>query len=334
LTRRRSNQHTSYGTHSTIPRDEHPKDVQSLCALNSVPQGPGSTVTKAATVRLCRFNGVSNAEFGRSIAGTSESNYLAWCKAKHLTPRTVNLTDIDTKAFWLGDADAENVVIYFHGGKSTQTEQTVLNPGTKWLLLSGGYAMPASDGHFVFLTSLLTKAGAAGKSVAVLVLQYDLAPGGRYPRQLIQAVELLRHTTTTLGKSPSHIMLMGDSAGGNLIFGVLSHLMHPHPSIQPLKLAEPLRGALLSSPVCALNTDNPKFRTQEVQDPASAGTIRVWLKNLLGSSKPDAWNEPLNADVSWWKDLPKVVDKVLVTVASKEMMAGDTCECADKIRGV
>jgi len=191
--------------------------------------------------------------------------------------------------------------------------------------------MPASSGHFAFLTSLLTKAAAAGKSVAVLVLQYDLAPGGQYPRQITQAVELLRHTTTTLGKSPSQVMLMGDSAGGNLIFGVLAHLMHPHPSIQPLKLAKPLRGALLSSPVCVLNTDNPRFRTHEVQDPASAETIRVWLKNLLGSAKPDAWNEPLNADVSWWNDLPNVIDEMLVTVASNEMMANDTRECAEKI---
>ena len=57
--------------------------------------------------------------FGRSITGTSESNYLAWCKEKHLTPRIVNLTDIDTRVFWLGEPDAEHVLIYYHGGKST-----------------------------------------------------------------------------------------------------------------------------------------------------------------------------------------------------------------------
>lgn len=192
--------------------------------------------------------------------------------------------------------------------------------------------MPVNDGHLLFSSSLVSEAGRSGKSIAVLLLQYDLAPGAKYPRQLTQAVELIRYVTTNLKKSPKHIMLMGDSAGGNIILGVLSHVMHPNPAIKPLKLSSPIRAALVSSPVTILNTKNGRFRTHESQDPASAETIRVWLNNLLESGQADSWNEPLNNEVTWWSDLPSVVDEMLITVASNEMMAEDTCSLAAKIK--
>lgn len=192
--------------------------------------------------------------------------------------------------------------------------------------------MPANDGHLSFAASFVSKAQSSGKSVAVLLLQYDLAPGRRYPRQLQQAVELLRYTTTVLKKAPQQIMLAGDSAGGNMALGVLSHLMSPHPSIDSLKLSGPLAGALISSPVTVLNTRNPGFRTREAQDPAAADTIRTWLKNLLGPNSPDAWNQPLTNDASWWSGLSSVVKEVLMTVASVEMMAEDTIALATKIK--
>jgi acetyl esterase/lipase len=190
----------------------------------------------------------------------------------------------------------------------------------------------ATDGHFKFVATLLERAKKAGKSVSSLFLQYDLAPGGQYPRQLTQAVETLRYCVETLPKSPSQIMLLGDSSGANLIIGILSHLMHPHPEIKPLPLSIPLKAAMASSPVCILTTDNPLFVSQEAQDPASAGTIKTWMSDYLGSRKPDAWNEPLQNSASWWSSLDKVVKEVLITVAEVEMMAGDTLACTEKMK--
>ena len=222
----------------------------------------------------------------------------------------MSLSCANTKAFWFGDQKADNIVLYYHGG---------------------GFGMPGGDGHFTFINSFIMKAATAGKSVGVLMLQYDLAPGGQYPRQLEQAVELLRYAIVNLHKSPKHISLMGDSAGGNLIFGILSHLMHPHPSIEPVKLSTPLKTALISSPVTVLNAKNDRFHTHEGQDPASAATIEVWLQNMLGPSEADAWNEPLSADAEWWTGLDNVVKEVLVTVSKVEMMAAETSACAAKI---
>lgn len=226
-------------------------------------------------------------------------------------PRSVYLENVDSKAFWIGNPNADNIVLYYHGG---------------------GFAMPANDAHLGFAGSLVSKARSSGKSVAVLLLQYDLAPGRRYPRQHQQAVELLRYTTKVLKKAPENIMLAGDSAGANMTLGVLSHLMTTHPSIDALKLSGPLAGALISSPVAVLNTKNARFRSQEAQDPAGGDTIQVWLDNFLGSSQPDAWNQPLTNDATWWSGLSGVVHEVLMTVAAVEMMAEDTINLASKIK--
>lgn len=54
---------------------------------------------------------------------------------------------------------------------------------------------------------------AAGSNVALLLPSYELAPYARYPHQLIQAVEVLRHLVTELKYDPANIILGGDSAG-------------------------------------------------------------------------------------------------------------------------
>ena len=180
--------------------------------------------------------------------------------------------------------------------------------------------MPAS-GHFDMVHSLMTKASQSGKSVSVILLQYELAPTATYPRQYEQANELLRYVTTDLAKFPDKIMLVGDSSGGNMILGILSHLMHPHPSLRPLKLSGPLKGALLSSPVTVLNTKNEKFRQQESQDPAPAAVIDVWMKNFLGKNKPDKWNEAStqtrHGGQAWIKSCQKFWSRWLLSKCSQ-----------------
>jgi len=75
----------------------------------------------------------------------------------------VSLPNSDTKAFWIGNPDAATTLLYFHGG---------------------GWGMPGSAGQFSFVSGFVSTATASGESLAVLVLQYDLAPGKRYPHQL------------------------------------------------------------------------------------------------------------------------------------------------------
>ena len=232
---------------------------------------------------------------------------MAWTQKHHVRPQSVSLPKQDTKAFWIGNPDAATTILYFHGG---------------------GWGMPGSSGHFSFASALISTAAASRKSLAVLVLQYDLAPAERYPRQLTQCVELLRYVVTDLHKSPSQIVLGGDSAGGNMVFGVLSHLLHPHPAIEPLRLSTTLRASFAVSPIASFDTNY----TSDRQDPAPASTIKVWLRNYLGGSTTDRWNDPSKTDVAWWSEVDEAAKGILITVAVNEMMATDTQALAAKLK--
>ncbi|BAE66241.1 unnamed protein product [Aspergillus oryzae RIB40] len=74
----------------------------------------------------------------------------------------------------------------------------------------------------------------------------------RYPTQLIQSVEGLRYILTETNRTPANILLGGDSAGGNLAVGVLSHLSSPHEAIAKLDVQEPLAGTVLIAPWTSL----------------------------------------------------------------------------------
>lgn len=180
--------------------------------------------------------------------------------------------------------------------------------------------MPGSAGHFSLVSGFVSAATAAGKSLAVLVLQYELAPAHRYPHQLTQCIDLLRFVVTDLQKSPDRVLLGGDSAGGNMVFGVLSHILHPHKAIEPLRLSSSIRAGFAASPVASLETEF----LNELQDPAPSRAIKLWLQNYLGPGEPDPWNEPVKTDVEWWTGVDKVVKELLITIADNEMMAADT----------
>lgn len=192
--------------------------------------------------------------------------------------------------------------------------------------------MPATEAHFTVLQRLNEAVIASGHTCAGLMLSYDLAPDQRYPRQMVQCVELLRYALQTLKKSPDQIILGGDSSGGNLILSIFSHILHPHPSIDALTLATPLACAFLHSPVVKFGFDTERFRTNEIYEPAAVFTLRNWIKDYLGRSAKDTWNEPAQNGSGWWQGLEGVIDSLLITIATDEVMADDQNRVANKIK--
>ncbi|KAK9234217.1 hypothetical protein V1525DRAFT_439247 [Lipomyces kononenkoae] len=91
------------------------------------------------------------------IAGSTQSNYIAWTRAQNIPVQSIQISHLNTKAFWIGD-DQADTVLYFHGGGLYQC-----------------YSVRK-----------------VGRSSRPVVLQYDLAPAEHYPRQVTQCVELLR----------------------------------------------------------------------------------------------------------------------------------------------
>jgi len=175
----------------------------------------------------------------------------------------------------------------------------------------------------------VSQLNAAGKDAAVLFLHYTLAPAAAYPRQLTQGVELLRHTLQHLGKEPSDVVIAGDSAGGNLALGVLSHLSHPHPSIAPVELSGPLRAAVLIAPWCTFEMSADSFRRNAYKDCIGPSSLGPWARAFMGGAAPDNYNQPLRAPASWWEQLK--VEEVLIIAGADEVLVDYVNQLAGKI---
>ena len=200
--------------------------------------------------------------------------------------------------------------------------QLVAHPPTKLTGRGGGFAYPATT-QFQFIYDVQKK---AGDGTAGVVLSYSLAPGKAYPHKLKQAVALMSYLINEAGKTPEDILLVGDSAGANLILGFISHLLHPHPvkSIPPLDMNSPLKGALLVSPrvnfspVAASHTTNRKknFVNQQI--------LAKWGRYYMETAAMDAYNQPGTASDAWWQGMDVKVRDILVTSGEDEVMFDDT----------
>jgi acetyl esterase/lipase len=128
-------------------------------------------------------------------------------------------------------------------------------------LHGGGYTRSASPGNFQYASRLVKDFNGeeGSRSITALFLVYTLAPGATHLTQLREAATVLSHLITETGRSPSDVIISGDSAGGNLAVAVLSHVLHPYPEVTSIKLQQPLLGAMLYSPWVGFNTDYPSF---------------------------------------------------------------------------
>ncbi|KAF1971008.1 alpha/beta-hydrolase [Bimuria novae-zelandiae CBS 107.79] len=237
--------------------------------------------------------------------------YITFCKSNGMTPDSVTLGS-GTQAHWLGNKDAKRVLLWFHGG---------------------GYVMAGLAGHFQYLVDMKDMLNAQGSDTAVLVLAYGLAPENKYPTQLTQAVECLRYLLHKTDRIPSDISIGGDSAGGNLAIGLLSHLAHPHPEIPALHLPTKLHAALLLSPWCSFNTHTRTYETNAEKDCFDGRTLERWSSAFLGSDSPfagDFYSEPVTAPAYWWEGTASVIEEVLIWGGGDEIMRDGIEEFAQR----
>ena len=195
----------------------------------------------------------------------------------------------------------------------------------------GGYNIPPSMQHLRFLTHIREQL----PDVAVLVPAYSLVPV-TYPQQLKEGVEALRYVLDTLKVPPRKICLAGDSAGGNLALGVLSHVLHPHREIEPLRWIEEgmeyvetpkLDSLLLMSPWCSFDMKarvDPMYGTNKEKDLVDDRIGRKWSSAFLGGREGDAYSEPLSSrnEKGWWDGLPNLVDQVWMSAGEEEVLLG------------
>lgn len=237
----------------------------------------------------------------RYMSPLTTPTYIKFAEANGFAPESITLPS-GTQAHWIGNKNAKNVILYFHGG---------------------GYVLPASVGHLQLVQEYKDILVSQGSDTAVLLLAYDLAPEQRYPTQLRQAVECLRYLIETEGRDAANITLGGDSAGGNMALSVLSHLTHPHHEVSALALPSKLHAVFLLSPWCSFNTHTPAFKTNAEKDMLDSRPLDRWSSAFLGSDSPfagDFYSEPVNAPASWWEGAADVVDEVLIWGGGNEVL--------------
>ncbi|PLB35031.1 putative 6-hexanolactone hydrolase [Aspergillus candidus] len=223
----------------------------------------------------------------QALTPSTSRGYEIFMKGQRLQPETVALQH-GAAGHWIGNKDAKKVVIYYHGG---------------------GFVLSAVPAHFSFYNQLISSLNATGHDVSLFFVSYTLAPTAIYPTQLRQAISALRYILTETGRSPSDILLAGDSAGGNLALSTLLHLTHPNPAIEPLEVSGPLAGVAAFAPWVSFSMDGPSMRDNKFKDCIPPDIQQMWapqyLRGLDGDGKEkerqgDAWSEPCRAPLEWW----------------------------------
>ncbi|PGH17565.1 hypothetical protein AJ80_04743 [Polytolypa hystricis UAMH7299] len=251
-----------------------------------------------------------------SIRQTQSTNppsneiYDAYIKKQGLENQTVTLKH-GALGHWLGNKDAKQVVVYYHGG---------------------GFALPLNNAYFEIFNEIIEDFRAQGKDVAIFFLTYTLAPYAAYPTQTRQAVEALRYVIQETGRDPANVVIGGDSAGGNLTLGVLSHLSHPHEAIDQLDIPGPLAGSFLIAPWVSFSQGFPSFQKNANKDMLAPPYLARWSAAFLGGKKGDNYSEPFLAPAEWWKDL-KTKD-MLVVAGGDEVFLGSVEQFVEKLKSV
>ncbi len=173
---------------------------------------------------------------------------------------------------------------------------------------------------------------ASDVTIAFLFLEYTLVPHATFPRPIYEAVEAVKYVIEDLHRPASEIMLAGDSAGGNMALGVLSHIMHPSPDFPELKLSkgEKLKAIVGVAPWVSFNLDWPSEEKNRYKDLVSRSAGGMWSGNYLAGKPSTPYAEPLDAPAEWWKDAK--VEQMLTVSGSNEVLVDSISEWVKKYK--
>ncbi|KAJ4466747.1 Alpha/Beta hydrolase protein [Lentinula aciculospora] len=172
-----------------------------------------------------------------------------------------------------------------------------------------------------------------GLKVGIAIMSYSLVPVGQFPAPLWQTSRALEHLFSVEKVIPSNLVLVGDSAGGNLVSQVLSSMLHPlfSPPIIPARTR--LQGAYMMSPWVSLTSvytgEGEKkifqsFAENDHCDVCSNDSLVSWGHAVLqGAPNLESdlpYLEPINAPEDWYKGLPDVVKRVFVSTGGGECL--------------
>ncbi len=150
---------------------------------------------------------------------------------------------------------AWNTVRLTHCSMETLAPQGSTSPHAVLQLHGGAFEAGMNDLYRVFAKRYCDMAGGA----LVATVNYRLWPPNDYPTQQEDAMDAWRYLTRALHYAPENILVVGDSAGGNLALSLCLRLRDQ---------GEPLPGALIAmSPWADLSNAGPSHIANATHDP-------------------------------------------------------------------
>jgi len=181
--------------------------------------------------------------------------------------------------------------------------------GTIFHIHGGGFALGSAAGSAGLASALARKTGMRAVSAG-----YRLAPEHPYPAALQDVTAAYRALAGQAGRA-GHVVVPGESAGGNLALGLLI-------AARAQDLALPA-AALLLSPITDLTVTGASYAGKAHADPAvTARAIRTRAADYLAGADPaDPRVSPLSADLT---GLPPL----LIQAGSHEVLLDDATRLA------
>ncbi|KAJ3720741.1 Alpha/Beta hydrolase protein [Lentinula guzmanii] len=250
----------------------------------------------------------------QQVLGTSVGVYSTWARKENL-PITIEELEDGGRLMWIGPKTTEKMLLYCHGG---------------------AYIFAVQIFTISFWRFIQLQLEKRGLKVGIAIMSYSLVPVSQFPTPLWQTSRALQHLLSVEKVKPSNLVLVGDSAGGNLVSQVLSSMLHPlfDPPIIPNGTR--LRGAYMMSPWISLtgvytgedSTNNqllPSFTENNHCDVVGRDALLSWGKTVLeGAPNPTTTDypylEPINAPYNWFQGLPDVAERVFVSTGGGECL--------------
>jgi acetyl esterase/lipase len=134
----------------------------------------------------------------------------------------------------------------------------------------------------------------------------------------------VRHVIAS-GVHPKHLRVVGDSAGGNLVTQLLSHILHPVDGVPVLSLPAPIGGIYLMSPWASFSGATTSHAINAKTDVVAPEVLTFCGRKAL-EGVPESFHvylEASNAPDVWFKGAEEVVDRILITAGARECMKDD-----------
>lgn len=155
-----------------------------------------------------------------------------------------------------------------------------------------------------------------------------------FPTQIHQAMLATEHIIAS-GVHQSNLHLMGDSAGGNVILGLLSHMLHPLDSIRPMisPALAPFGSVYLMSPWVCLQSSSASIINDAGDDVLSGISITQAGTQFMEAVPADrrTYVQPVNAPEGWFDALDSIVGRMLMTTGNVDLFRDDISQLSETL---